>query len=52
MNAVVAKATFQKFDKAFSELLQDWYNESSGVAQNFMHRDQSIVTLHNLKQEY
>ena len=23
------------FDRAFSELLQDWYNDSSGVAQNF-----------------
>ena len=23
------------FDRDFSELLQDWYNDSSGVAQNF-----------------
>ena len=39
------------FDRAFSELLQDWYDESSGVAQNYMHGDQSIVTLFNLKQQ-
>ena len=40
------------FDRAFSELLQDWYDESSGVAQNYMRGDQSIVTLYNLKQQY
>ena len=67
MNVVVEKATFQKllilskkfqtrsqnvFDRAFSELLQDWYDESSGVAKNYMCGDQSIVTLYNLKQQY
>ena len=49
MKRLTEQEAHEVFQKAFSELLKEWYAGDSLSINNYMRGDQAIVTLYNLK---
>ena len=49
MKCLTEQVAHEVFQKAFSELLKEWYAGDSSSINNYMRGDQAIVTLYNLK---
>ena len=49
MKRLTEQEAHEVFQKAFSELLKEWYAGDSLSINNYMCGDQAIVTLYNLK---